>query len=48
MENILELANRNKIPVVADEVYYGQVFKGQETLSFGHVTKEVPVIAISG
>ena len=48
MESILELADLNKIPIVADEVYYGQVFIGQEVLSFGHVTKDVPVIVVSG
>lgn len=48
MERILELADHNKIPLVVDEVYYGQVFDKQEVLSFGHLTKDVPVIVVSG
>jgi tyrosine aminotransferase len=42
---ILEVANELKIPIIADEVYYGLAYDNDvEFYSFGSLTKEVPVI----
>lgn len=42
---ILALADELKIPIVADEVYYGMAYdKEVEFHSFGNLTKDVPVI----
>jgi tyrosine aminotransferase len=44
---ILELAKRNHLPVLADEIYAHMVFEG-EFHSLGHLTDEVPVIVMGG
>lgn len=45
MLEIIRVADEFKIPIVADEVYYGLVFDAEsEFHSFGHLTHEVPVI----
>jgi tyrosine aminotransferase len=42
---ILAVANEYKVPIIADEVYYGLVYEdGSEFTSMGNLTKEVPVI----
>ena len=45
MLQILEIANKHKVPIIADEVYYGLSFdESRPFYSFGNVTKDVPVI----
>ena len=42
---IIEVANEFKIPIISDEVYYGLVYDDDvEFISFGNLTKDVPVI----
>ena len=42
---IIAVADECKIPIIADEVYYGLSYEdGVEFTSFGNLTKEVPVI----
>lgn len=42
---IIDFCNEYKIPIFSDEVYYGMNHgDGTEFHSFGHLTKEVPVI----
>jgi tyrosine aminotransferase len=42
---ILEVANTYKIPIIADEVYYGLVYDDKsEFHSFGNLTSDVPII----
>lgn len=42
---ILKVAEEYKIPIIADEVYYGLVYEdNMEYYSFGNLTKEVPII----
>jgi tyrosine aminotransferase len=41
---IIQLADQFKIPILADEVYYGITYSGQEFHSFGHLSKTVPMI----
>lgn len=45
MLEILQVADEYKLPIIADEVYYGLVFDDEsEFHSFGNLTKDVPVI----
>jgi tyrosine aminotransferase len=45
MLDIIKVADEYKIPIVADEVYYGLVFDEEsEFHSFGALTHDVPVI----
>jgi len=45
MLEILEVADELKIPIIADEVYYGLVYDDEvEFISFGNVSKSVPII----
>jgi aspartate/methionine/tyrosine aminotransferase len=47
MLEICEVANKYKVPIISDEVYYGLVYDDEtEFVSFGNVTKEIPVIVI--
>lgn len=42
---ILEVANQYKLPIIADEVYYGLVYDDKaEFHSFGNLTSDVPII----
>jgi len=48
MKEILNFADKNQLPIVADEVYLRQTFPGYEHKSFGEVTVDVPVICLCG
>lgn len=48
MKEILNFADKNQLPIVADEVYLRQTFPGHEHKSFGEVTFDVPVISLCG
>ena len=42
---LIALANEFKIPIIADEVYYGLSFdKDRPFHSFGNLTSDVPII----
>lgn len=42
---ILKVADDSKVPIIADEVYYGLVYEDDlEFISFGNLTKDVPII----
>jgi aspartate/methionine/tyrosine aminotransferase len=44
----LKIANDFKVPLIADEVYYGIVFDDDvQYESFGNLTKDVPIIVIN-
>lgn len=45
---ILEVAARNKVPVIADEIYEHFVFEGMEYHSMASLTDEVPVLSCGG
>lgn len=38
------MSEKTKVPIFADEVYYGMVFPGSEFHSFGNLSKDVPMI----
>lgn len=45
MLEIIKVADEFKLPIVADEVYYGLVYgEDSEFHSFGNLTKDVPII----
>lgn len=48
MQDILSFCDEHQIPLVSDEVYHGEVFKGVTFHSFGDVTDDVPVFVLSG
>lgn len=48
MKEILNFADKNQLPIVADEVYLRQGFPEFNHKSFGEVTVNVPVIVLCG
>nr|CAD7401933.1 unnamed protein product [Timema poppensis] len=46
--DILEIARRNFLPIIADEIYEHMVFPGKEFHSLGSLSLEVPVLSCSG
>lgn len=44
---ILEIAKKYKIPILADEVYFGIVYPGKEYYPFANLDKDVPIISIN-
>lgn len=48
MREILGVARKHRLPIVADEVYAGMVFDDREGYSFGDVSEEVPIISVGG
>ncbi|XP_066978407.1 tyrosine aminotransferase-like isoform X6 [Macrobrachium rosenbergii] len=45
---ILEVAARNKVPVIADEIYDHFVFSGEEYHAMASLSQEVPVLSCGG
>ncbi len=45
--DIIKLAEEYKIPLIADEVYFGIVKEGYEHHPFASLTKTLPILAIS-
>ncbi|KAI9917608.1 hypothetical protein PsorP6_013145 [Peronosclerospora sorghi] len=48
LENILALAEQNKIPIIADEIYGDMVFGSNVFFPIATLTKTVPVVAVGG
>lgn len=48
LKKILEIAARNKVPVIADEIYDHFVFEGHEYQPMASLTQEVPVLSCGG
>eukprot|EP00943_MAST-04B_sp_MAST-4B-sp1_P004285 g4285.t1 len=48
LEAIIEVASRNALPVVSDEIYGNMCFTGSTFYPLASLTDEVPVIAIGG
>ena len=46
--DILALAEKHGLPIVADEIYENIIFPGEEKNSFSELTVNVPVIKCSG
>lgn len=45
---ILDIASRNKVPIIADEIYEHFVFSGHKFTPISSVSKDVPVLTCSG
>lgn len=48
LNEILEVASRNRVPILADEIYEHFVFSGNEFTSISSLSKDVPVLTCSG
>ncbi|KAI7870792.1 tyrosine aminotransferase [Spinellus fusiger] len=48
LEAILKVAQRQFLPVVADEIYWDLVFEGNKFYPLASINKEVPIISASG
>ncbi|KAK2164058.1 hypothetical protein LSH36_69g02032 [Paralvinella palmiformis] len=48
IHGILDIANRYKVPIIADEIYAYFVFPGQEFVSMASQTKDVPILSCGG
>ncbi|KAI9917084.1 hypothetical protein PsorP6_016855 [Peronosclerospora sorghi] len=48
LENILALAEQNKIPIIADEIHGDMVFGSNVFFPIATLTKTVPVVAVDG
>jgi tyrosine aminotransferase len=46
--DIIALAEKYCLPIIADEIYANQVFPGQEFHYFGELSKEVPILSLNG
>lgn len=46
LQDIMNLAERKKIPVVADEIYRDLVFQGREFVPLASLTTSVPVLSV--
>lgn len=46
--DLLGLAKKKGIAIVADEIYNNMVFEGVDFVSLGHLTEEVPVVTMCG
>lgn len=48
MEEIFAFCRAHNLFIISDEVYWNESFSGVKFTSFGHATKDVPVIVIGG
>ncbi|KAH3772763.1 tyrosine aminotransferase-like isoform X2 [Dreissena polymorpha] len=46
--DILKIADRNKVPIIADEIYEHFVFSGSEYHPMASLTDSVPILSVSG
>lgn len=45
---ILDIASRNRVPIIADEIYEYFVFSGHEYTAMSALSKDVPILTCSG
>ncbi|CAG9098665.1 unnamed protein product [Plutella xylostella] len=48
LSDVLDIASRNKIPIIADEIYEHMVFSGNEFSAISSLSKDVPVLTCGG
>lgn len=48
MERLVDLCDRYKLPIIADEIYAGMIFPGCGFSSFAEVSSRVPTIVCGG
>ncbi|CAG4998563.1 unnamed protein product [Parnassius apollo] len=48
LSEILDIASRNQVPIIADEIYEHFVFSGNEFTAISSLSKDVPVLTCGG
>ncbi|KAG8198904.1 hypothetical protein JTE90_015116 [Oedothorax gibbosus] len=48
LKNIVEIANRNCVPIIADEIYEDFVFRGEEFHPIATLSTHVPILSCGG
>lgn len=48
LRDILALAEKHHLPIIADEIYCDLVFKGNQFYPMATLTKEVPILSVGG
>lgn len=48
LRNILEIAHRRRVPVIADEIYEQLVFPGEKFVSVASLNSQVPILICGG
>ncbi|CAO3667082.1 unnamed protein product [Umbelopsis vinacea] len=48
LKEILKLAEKHHVPIIADEIYCDLVFKGNTFYPMATLTKEVPILSVGG
>jgi tyrosine aminotransferase len=48
IQDIISLASKYELPIIADEIYENLVFSGSEYTSFAEMSKDVPIIHVGG
>lgn len=48
LRDILQVARTHRVPIIADEIYAGMVFRGRKFFPIASLTTEVPVLTVSG
>lgn len=48
LQEILEIASRHCLPIIADEIYEHLVFPGEEFHPIASLSKDVPILSCSG
>lgn len=48
LHEIVDIAERNQVPIIADEIYEHFVFSGHESIAISSISKNVPVLTCSG
>lgn len=48
LEDILEVANKYRVPIISDEIYGDMVFEGHTFYPIASLTSTVPVLTVGG
>jgi tyrosine aminotransferase len=48
LRDILALAEKHHLPIIADEIYCDLVFEGNTFYPMATLTKEVPILSVGG
>lgn len=48
LQDILDVASRNHVPIIADEIYEHLVFPGHKYVPMGSLPSDVPILSCSG
>ncbi|OLY83689.1 Tyrosine aminotransferase [Smittium mucronatum] len=48
IQEILDICDRHKIPLISDEIYNGLIFSGETFFSAASISKRVPILTLGG